>query len=40
MCRKCDKEWEDLEEVFKSIELDFMKNKNPKHIDFTWEDAR
>lgn len=40
MCRKCDKEFEDLEKVIKSIELDFMKNKNLKHIDFKWEDAR
>lgn len=40
ICANCHKEYDELTNVFESIEKDFMKNKTLKHIDFQWEDAR
>ena len=36
LCEPCNKELEELEKVFNSIECNFMKNKTLKHIDVDW----
>lgn len=37
ICDRCNKEYEELKDIFESIEKDFMRNKTHKHIDFHWE---
>lgn len=38
LCDKCLKDYVELKEVFDSMELDYIKGKTLKHIDFQWED--
>lgn len=40
ICKKCYNDYEELRDVFDSIEKNFMSNKNLKHIDFIWEDNK
>lgn len=38
LCDACLKDYDELKEVITSMQIDFIKNKNLKHIDFIWED--
>lgn len=38
ICEYCRKDYDNLEEIFISMEKTFMKGKILKHIDFQWED--
>lgn len=36
LCECCNKDYEELTEVFNSMEQTFLKNKTLKHVDFQW----
>ena len=40
LCEMCNKDYEELQKVFDSMESTFLQGKNLKHIDFQWEDNR
>jgi len=40
LCVECNKDYEELTEIYDSMDLEFINNKTLKHIDFIWEDNR